>query len=334
MPCCPVAKLYFLYGLRWSCIGWCANYTWGLRGTKNPAPPTRTSSGTGACLWQKALSESSAVSRLKYCNIWPMNLIYHILIPNPRQKFNPLQFLWCFQVSHFSSLLAMSWQKQLDHRCVPDVSGLAWPCVPTTPSSWRTSWACAAACWASSMFAPLPSGARPAGCQPWETNTHPNLRTTTRRWEEKADGRWLVFLRAQVLAVAASEIYCDRNLFPSSLVSFVLTCTRELLQNVLRVRCHLLWFNNISPRSRGTRRQKNHFLDCVPGQLSLTRFHSDQHCYVTPQAFFWLANANHMVFTRAHTQSSAVHNDWFHLAAKREQSSDVCGEWIHHLRKW
>lgn len=32
---------------------------------------------------------------------------------------------------------------------VTDALGLAWPCAPTTASSWRTSWACAAASWVS-----------------------------------------------------------------------------------------------------------------------------------------------------------------------------------------
>lgn len=77
-----------------------------------------------------------------------------------------------------------------------DVSGRAWHYALSTASSWRMSWACVAVCWVSWIFAPLPSGARPAGCLPWGTNTHPKLatHTPTHRWvcgAEEAKKSWI-----------------------------------------------------------------------------------------------------------------------------------------------
>lgn len=62
-----------------------------------------------------------------------------------------------------------------------DVSARVWRYAPSTASFWRTSWACAAACWASLTSALLPSDARPAGYLPWEINILLNL--GTHRWE-------------------------------------------------------------------------------------------------------------------------------------------------------
>lgn len=47
-----------------------------------------------------------------------------------------------------------------------DASVRVWRYVPSTASFWRTSWAYVVARWASSMFALLPSDAKPAGYRP------------------------------------------------------------------------------------------------------------------------------------------------------------------------
>lgn len=96
-----------------------------------------------------------------------------------------------------------------------DVSDHAWRCALSTASSWRMSWVCVAVYWASQMFAPLPSGARPAGCLPWGINTHPKGATHTPT--HKYVNMWMLWNRTSQLNISSSFF----------LTITILSCWRE-----------------------------------------------------------------------------------------------------------